>query len=105
MTWRMVGTDVNGRPVFNLSFPRSTAYGLVQELSGRWAWALMMPDPRDDQQGRADSRAEAQSRVEIAAGQRGLIDLEREHERQERIAIQMEDAFQLASMGGNDEPF
>lgn len=92
MTWRVVGMDVNGRPTYHLAFPHSTAWGVVQELSGRWAWSLNMPDQRDDQHGRADSRAEAQARVEIAAGQRGLVQLE-------RIVREQTDAAQIAALG------
>jgi hypothetical protein len=96
MTWRVVGSDVNGRPTFSASFAGSTAYGIVQELHDRWAWLLNMPDPRDDQQGRAQTRAEAQERVMIAARQRGLLQAE-------RIAIETEGAAQLAALGGSRE--
>jgi hypothetical protein len=96
MTWRVVGSDVNGRPTFSASFAGSTAYGIVQEMYDRWAWHLNMPDPRDDQQGRTQTRAEAQERVMTAARQRGLLQAE-------RIAIQTEDAAQLAALGGSRE--
>lgn len=95
MTWRVIGQDVNGRPTYHLGFPSSTAWGVVQELSGRWAWELNMPNPADDQRGRADTRAEAQARVEIAAGQRGLVQLE-------RIVREQTDAAQVAALGGHN---
>ena len=96
MTWRVVGQDVNGRPTFSASFTGSTAWGIVQELHDRWAWHLNMPDPRDDQQGRAQTRAEAQERVMTAARQRGLLQAE-------RIASETEGAAQLAALGGSRE--
>ena len=94
MTWRVVGRDVNGRPTYSASFG-GTSWGLVQELYDRWAWELSMPDPRDDQRGRADTRAEAQERVVTAARQRGLIEAE-------RIASETEGAAQLAALGGHN---
>lgn len=95
MKWVSPGVDVYGRPTFHCSFPHSSAFGIVQELNGRWAWSLNMPDQRDDQHGRADSRAEAQARVEIAAGQRGLVQLE-------RIVREQTDAAQIAALGGHN---
>jgi hypothetical protein len=92
MTWRLVGSDVNGRPTYSASFG-GTSWGIVQELYDRWAWELSMPDPRDDQRGRADTRAEAQERVVTAARQRGLLEAE-------RIASETEGAAQLAALGG-----
>ena len=92
MTWRVVGSDVNGRPTYSASFG-GTSWGIVQELYDRWAWELSMPDPRDDQRGRADTRAEAQERVVTAARQRGLLEAE-------RIASETEGAAQLAALGG-----
>jgi hypothetical protein len=94
MTWRVVGSDVNGRPTYSASFG-GTAWGIVQELYDRWAWELSMPDPRDDQRGRADTRAEAQERVVTAARQRGLFEAE-------RIASETEGAAQLAALGANN---
>jgi hypothetical protein len=96
MTWRIIGSDVNGRPTFTASFAGSTAYAIVQEMHDRWAWHLNMPDQRDDQQGRAQTRLEAQERVMTAARQRGLLEAE-------RIAIETEDAAQLAALGGRLE--
>jgi len=95
MTWRVVGSDVNGRPTYSASFG-GTSWGIVQELYDRWAWELSMPDPRDDQRGRADTRAEAQERVVTAARQRGLLEVE-------RIASETEGAAQLAALGGRNE--
>jgi hypothetical protein len=92
MTWRVIGQDVNGRPTYSASFG-GTSWGIVQELYDRWAWELSMPDPRDDQRGRADTRAEAQERVITAARQRGLLEAE-------RIASETEGAAQLAALGG-----
>jgi hypothetical protein len=94
MTWRVIGQDVNGRPTYSASFG-GTAWGIVQELYDRWAWELNMPDPRDDQRGRADTRAEAQERVMTAARQRGLLDAE-------RIASETDDAAQIAALGGHN---
>jgi hypothetical protein len=88
--------DVNGRPTYSSSFAGSTAYAIVQEMHDRWAWHLNMPDPRDDQQGRAQTRAEAQERVMTAARQRGLLEAE-------RIASETEGAAQLAALGGRRE--
>ena len=96
MTWRVVGMDVNGRPTYSASFDGSTAWGIVQEMYDRWAWELTMPDPRDDQRGRAETRAEAQERVMTAARQRGLLQAE-------RIASETEGAAQLAALGGRRE--
>jgi hypothetical protein len=95
MTWRVVGSDVNGRPTFSAAFAGSTAWGIVQEMHDRWAWELSMPDPRDDQRGRADTRAEAQERVVTAARQRGLVEAE-------RIASETEVAAQLSALGGRN---
>jgi len=95
MTWRVIGQDVNGRPTYSASFG-GTAWGIVQELYDRWAWELNMPDPCDDQRGRADTRAEAQERVMTAARQRGLLEAE-------RIASETEGAAQLAALGGHNE--
>jgi hypothetical protein len=94
MTWRVVGQDVNGRPTYSASFG-GTSWGIVQELYDRWAWELSMPDPRDDQRGRADTRAEAQERVVTAARQRGLLEAE-------RIARDTEGASPLAALGGRN---
>jgi hypothetical protein len=94
MTWRVVGSDVNGRPTYSASFG-GTSWGIVQELYDRWAWHLNMPDQRDDQQGRAQTRAEAQERVMTAARQRGLLEAE-------RIASETEGAEQLAALGGHN---
>ena len=94
MTWRMIGADVNGRPTYSASFG-ATSWGIVQELYERWAWELSMPDPRDDQRGRADTRAEAQERVITAARQRGLVDAD-------RIVREQTDAAQVAELGGNN---
>jgi hypothetical protein len=94
MTWRVVGSDVNGRPTYSASFG-GTSWGIVQELYDRWAWELSMPDPRDDQRGRADTRAEAQERVVTAARQRGLLEAE-------RIASETEGAAQLSALGGRN---
>jgi hypothetical protein len=88
--------DVNGRPTYSASFDGSTAWGIVQEMYDRWAWELNMPDPRDDQRGRAETRLEAQERVMTAARQRGLLQAE-------RISIETEGAAQLAALGGSRE--
>jgi hypothetical protein len=95
MSWRVVGSDVNGRPTFSAAFAGSTAWGIVQEMHDRWAWELNMPDPRDDQRGRAETRLEAQERVMTAARQRGLLEAE-------RIASETEGAAQLAALGGRN---
>lgn len=94
MTWRVVGSDVNGRPTYSASFG-GTSWGIVQELYDRWAWELSMPDPRDDQRGRADTRAEAQERVVTAARQRGLVHAD-------RIVREQTDEAQVAALGGRD---
>lgn len=94
MTWRMIGQDVNGRPTYSASFG-GTSWGIVQELYDRWAWELSMPDPRDDQRGRADTRAEAQERVVTAARQRGLLEAE-------RIVREQTDAAQVSVLGGRN---
>jgi hypothetical protein len=94
MTWRVIGQDSNGRPTYSASFG-GTSWGIVQELYDRWAWELSMPDPRDDQRGRADTRAEAQERVITAARQRGLLEAE-------RISSETEGAAQLAALGGRN---
>jgi hypothetical protein len=92
--WRVIGQDVNGRPTYSASFG-GTSWGIVQELYDRWAWELSMPDPRDDQRGRADTRAEAQERVVTAARQRGLLEAE-------RIASETDGAAQLSALGGRN---
>jgi hypothetical protein len=96
MTWRVIGQDVNGRPTFSAAFAGSTAWGIVQEMHDRWAWELNMPDPCDDQRGRAETRLEAQERVMTAARQRGLLEVE-------RIASETQEAAQLAALGGRRE--
>lgn len=96
--WKIVGPDIYGRAIYRADFG-PMCWGVVQEFTDRWAWELNMPDARDDQRGRAVSMADAMERVATAAMQRGMVDaMERDHEREERIAIQTEDAAQVAAL-------